>query len=178
MTLVKQNRHIPRDHYAQIRRNLDPRMASLCDLLRATGYRIDDVLHTTVGDWRGRSVTIREAKTGNSRTVELSQAAQDAVKRLLAYRASAPDDEPMFRGQRSRPGDRPWLHRSTVWRRFTAAVCVAGLDGYGYTIHSLRKCYAVDVYDRTQSLLAVQRDLGHKKIDTTLWYVCGSDVKL
>lgn len=177
--LVKQNRHIPRDHYAQIRRQLSPRMAALCDLLRSTGYRIDDVLHTTAGDWRGRSVTIKEAKTGNTRTVELSQAAQDAVRRLLANRPQpVADDEPMFRGQRFRPGDRPWLHRSTVWRRFTAAVRAAGLDGYGYTIHSLRKCYAVDVYDRTQSLLAVQRDLGHKKIDTTLWYVCGSDVKL
>ena len=176
--LVKQNRHIPRDHYAAIRRRLFWRTAALCDLLRATGYRVDDVLHTTVGDWRGDTVTIRESKTGNVRTVELSQAAKAAVRKLIAYRPTVSDDEPMFPGTRGRIGDSPWLHRSTVWRQFTAAVVLAGLDGNGYTIHSLRKCYAVDQYDRTQSLLAVQRDLGHKKIDTTLWYVCGSDIRL
>lgn len=178
MTLVKQNRYIPPDHYAAIRRRLSPRMTALCDLLRATGYRVDDVLHTTVGDWRGDQITILEAKTGNRRTVDLSPAAKAAVRRLTAHRPNAPDDEPMFRGERLRLGDSPWLHRSTVWRRFTAAVRTAGLDGRGYTIHSLRKMYAVEQYDRLQSLLAVQKDLGHKRVDTTLWYVCGSDVRL
>lgn len=179
MTFVKQNRHIPRDHYAQIRRHLDPRTANLCDLLRATGYRVDDVLHTHVGDWRGGTVTIKEAKTGNVRTVVMSLEALLAVKRLLSCRPQpVGDDEPMFRGVRCRQGDSPYLHRSTVWRRFGRAVRVAGLDGYGYTVHSLRKMYAVDRYDKTQSLLAVQKDLGHKKVETTLWYVCGSDVHL
>lgn len=153
-------------------------MADLCDLLRATGYRVDDVLHTTIGDWSGDTVTLREAKTGNRRTVKLSPAAIVAVHHLTADRVLAPDDEPMFRGERLRDGDSPYLHRSTVWRRFTAAVKSAGLDGRGYTIHSLRKMYAVEQYDRTQSLLAVQKDLGHKRVDTTLWYVCGSDVRL
>lgn len=178
MTLVKQNRYIPPDHYAAIRRRLTPRMADLCDLLRATGYRVDDVLHTTIRDWSGDSVTLREAKTGNVRTVQLSPAALVAVHRLTAHRLMSSEDAPMFHGERLREGDSPFLHRSTVWRRFTAAVKSAGLDGRGYTIHSLRKMYAVEQYDRTQSLLAVQRDLGHKRVDTTLWYVCGSDVRL
>lgn len=178
MTLVKQNRYIPPDHYAAIRRRLSPRMVAMCDLLRWTGYRVDDVLHTTVGDWRGDHVTITESKTGNVRTVHLNAIAVASIRKLLAYRPGVKDDEPMFPGERLRTGDTPWLHRSTVWRRFTAAVKAAGLDGHGYTIHSLRKMYAVERYDQTQSLLAVQHDLGHKKIDTTLWYVCGSDIRL
>lgn len=177
--MTKQNQYIPQEHYARIRKQLDPRMAALCDLLKTTGYRVDDVLHTTVGDWRGQEhITLHEAKTGNMRTTELMPAAQSAVCRLLAYRPLARDDEPMFRGMRARQGDSPWLHRTTVWRRFESAVNTAGLGGNGYTIHSLRHCYARDQYERTQSLLAVQRDLGHKSLTTTMWYVCGADIRL
>lgn len=176
--MQRQNQWIPPREYANIRRLLDPRMAALCDLLRTTGYRVDDVLHTTVGDWRGDTVTIKEAKTGNCRTVTLSEQAKNAIHRLLAYRPTAPDDEPMFRGMRHRPGDRPWLHRSTVYRRFTSAVILAGYKGRGYTVHSLRKMYARDRYNATQSLLAVQRDMGHRNISVTMWYVCGSEVNL
>lgn len=178
MTIVKQNQYIPPHHYTQIRRRLDPRMAALCDLLRATGYRVDDVLHTHVGDWRGDTITLRESKTGNVRTISKTPAVAAAVERLLAYRPHVQDDEPLCRGMRYRPGDSPYLHRTTVWRRFTAAVKAAGYEDAGYTVHSLRKMYARERYDATQSLLAVQRDLGHKNLTTTMWYVCGSDVRL
>ena len=176
--MQKQNQWIPPREYANIRRRLDPITGALCDLLRTTGFRVNDVLHTTVGDWRGDKVTIREAKTNNRRTVELSPEAKNAVRRLLAYRPMAQDDEPLCRGQRFRPGDRPWLHRSTVYRRFAQAVFAAGYKDRGYTVHSLRKMYARDRYNATQSLLAVQRDLGHKSISVTMWYVCGSEVNL
>lgn len=176
--MTKQNQWIPPREYANIRRRLDPITGALCDLLRTTGFRVDDVLHTTVGDWRGDKVTIKESKTNNVRTVELTPEAKAAVRRLLAYRPNAPDDEPLCRGQRFRPGDRPWLHRSTVYRRFTQAAFAAGYKNRGYTVHSLRKMYARDRYNATQSLLAVQRDLGHKNLTTTMWYVCGSEVNL
>lgn len=175
MTLVKQNRYIPPDHYARIRRRLAPEYAALCDLLRLTGYRVDDVLHTTVSQWQQPTITITEKKTGNVRTLRLTPGAQDAVSRLAERRSGA---DPLVPALRCRTGTSPYRHRTTIWRAFKAAVTLAGLDGYGYTIHSLRKCYAVERYDQTQSLLAVQADLGHKNIDTTLWYVCGSDVRL
>ena len=177
MTLVKQNRYIPPDHYARIKRRLLPTDAALCDLLRLTGFRVDDVLHTQVWQWRRPVITLEERKTGNVRSVPKTAAVEDALQRLMGTRYPLGAD-PLVPGLRGRPTDSPFRHRSTVWRRFTAAVKAAGLDGHGYTIHSLRKMYAVEKYDQTQSLLAVQRDLGHKKIETTLWYVCGSDISL
>ena len=177
--MERQNQWIPYEHYTSIRRRLDPRMAALCDLLRTTGYRVDDVLHSTVGQWRDKqSVTLVEFKTAKKRTVVLSDQAQAAVRRLIAYRSTVQDDDPLCPARRPVPGGRPWLHRSTVYRQFVHAAYLAGFAGRGYTVHSLRKMYARDRYNATQSLLAVQRDLGHKNLSTTMWYVCGSDVQL
>lgn len=177
--MERQNQWIPPDHYAAIRRRLDPRMAVLCDLLRETGYRVDDVLRSTVGEWRGKdSVTLYEYKTKKRRTVELTEPARSAVRRLLSYRYDLRDDDPLCPARRPVVGGRPWLHRSTVYRAFVRASERAGLDDRGYTVHSLRKCYARSAYERTGSLLAVQRDLGHKSLETTLWYVTGSDIQL
>ena len=70
------------------------------------------------------------------------------------------------------------LHRSTAYRQFEKAVGKAGLKGKGYTVHSLRKLYAVRLYQSTGSLLKVQEDLNHGKIQTTMFYVFDFDVKL
>ena len=177
--MERQNQWIPPEHYAAIRRRLDPRMAALCDLLRDTGYRVDDVLRSTVGEWRGKdSVTLYEYKTKKRRTVYLTEPARSAVRRLLSYRYDLRDDDPLCPARRPVVGGRPWLHRSTVYRAFVRASERAGLSDRGYTVHSLRKCYARSAYERTGSLLAVQRDLGHKSLETTLWYVTGSDIHL
>lgn len=177
--MEKQNIWIPPERYAAIRRHLDPRMAALCDLLRATGYRVDDVLHTTVGQWRDRdTVTLYEFKTGNRRTVRLSDQARAAVRQLIDYQGDPADDDPLCPARRISDVGRPWLHRTTVYRQFVRAAILAGYKGHGYTVHSLRKMYARDAYQRTGSLLAVQTDLGHKNLTTTMWYVCGSEVNL
>ena len=177
--MEKTNQCIPPEHYAAIRRRLEPRTAAICDLLRDTGYRVDDLLRSSVGDWRGKEVvTLYEYKTKKWRTVQLTEPAKAAVRRLLSYRYAVRDEEPLCPARRPVIGGRPWLHRTTVWRAFTRAVRLAGMEDRGYTIHSLRKCYARAVYERTGSLLAVQRDLGHERLETTLWYVMGSDVHL
>lgn len=180
--MQKANCWIPLDHYDRIRRYLDVRTGAICDLLLHTGYRVDDVLRSRVGDWLysgvilcGRSVSICEAKTGRVRTVELDDVAQCAVRRLVDC---LPDTcDLLCPSARPRAGGLPYLHRSTVWRRWERAVMSAGLDGRGYTLHSLRHCYARNRYEDV-GLLATQRDLGHRNIHTTLWYVFGDRVKL
>lgn len=72
---------------------------------------------------------------------------------------------------RLRRGRRPSIHRATVWRHVEKAIRAAGLTGYGYTVHSLRRVYAVDVLRHTGSIAAAQAALGHDRIGTTLIYL-------
>lgn len=107
---------------------------------------------------------MHERKTGNVRTVPYSG----------KYRVSGGNLSYVFPSRRGRAGDKRKLHRSTFWRHFEKAVLAAGLDGRGYTVHSLRKCYAVSLYRRTGSVELVKSDLGHKSIATTALYLLGA----
>lgn len=121
--------------------------------------------------WQGKTVTLLEAKTGKLRSLTLSDALQAHV---TAYRREiqATTHEaflcPTRRGGRFRGAH---VSRSTIFRHFKAAVKLAGLEDKGYTIHSLRKCYAVDTYRQTKSLLAVQKALNHDRLATTMIYL-------
>ncbi len=132
------------------------------DLLVTTGYRLDDILRLRNWQIKGKSITIRERKTGNIRTVE--NTCSKVCGNPLEY---------LFKG-RGRTGEKKKLHRSTFWRHFERAVCAAGLDGRGYTVHSLRKVYAVNLYRATGDVKAVQTDMGHKSLATTCLYVLGA----
>lgn len=163
-----------------------------------TGFRIDDLLG--IRQWQVPSenrltqrfseenrpeLTLIEAKTGNIRSVLLSDRALSALseiwkncpkrhpfKFLFQSRlTSGQPDTSQTTTKRKRK-----LHRSTAHRHFQRAVKKAGLSGNGYTVHSLRKIYARNLYEKTQSVLAVQRDLGHAVTATTLLYV--SDLKM
>ncbi len=132
------------------------------DLLVTTGYRLDDILRLRKWQVRGKTITIRERKTGNIRTVE--NPCSKICGKSFEY---------LFRG-RGRVGESKKLHRSTFWRHFEKAVKAAGLDGRGYTVHSLRKVYAVNHYKLTGDIEAVRKDLGHKSLATTCLYVLGA----
>ncbi len=132
------------------------------DLLVTTGYRLDDILRLRNWQVRGETITIKERKTGNIRTV--GNPCSKMCGKSFEY---------LFRG-RGRAGERKKLHRSTFWRRFEKAVKAAGLEGKGYTVHSLRKVYAVNRYRATGDIKTVQSDLGHKNLATTCLYVLGA----
>lgn len=155
---------------------LTPEYRYLADLLRLTGYRVDDLLSSRNYQWSGSFVELHERKTGNVRRIPITA---EITLTLSRYRRAVPgwrDLHPLafaFQARRRAPGTRHKLHRSTLYRAWEAAVRDAGLTGHGYTVHSLRKCYAVDLLKRTGSVEAVQRDLGHKYLSTTLLYIMG-----
>lgn len=153
------NNYIPEKEQAAIRARLNNRDRSIYDLLIYTGYRLDDVLRLRNWQLKGEKITVKERKTGNVRTVE-NPFVKDCGKPL----------EYVFKG-RGRTGERKKLHRSTFWRHFERAVRAAGLEGKGYTVHSLRKVYAVNLYRQTGDIKRVQADLGHKNLATTCLYV-------
>lgn len=167
------NRWIPPEHVAQILSAMRPEDQQICRALYATGYRVDDVLSARVGDLSEDRVSIREHKTGHLRTVALEGARE--VARIADYtRPRRMDQHTDYlipaRHVRS-DGHERHLCRSTIWRAFARACRVVGLAGRGYTVHSLRRCYAVDIYQQTHSIDAVRAALGHDRASTTLIYM-------
>ena len=126
---------------------------------------------------RDGTVTLYERKTKKQRTIDVTPELREAVERYKSVRRISRVPQPLtffVQGLRDQERDLHKRHRSTLYRHFADAVHRAGLDGLGYTLHSLRKCYAVDRYNASGSLLAVQADLGHKSLSTTCVYVFGS----
>ena len=127
---------------------------------------------SAVDDWGPGTVTLRERKTGKLRTVGLSTEAARALGdlRRRTERARRRDGSrwllPTLRG---RNGD-THEHRCTIWRHWRSRCRELGLPD-SYTLHSLRKVYAVRLYKRTRSLARVQADLNHDRPLTTLIYL-------
>lgn len=171
------NRYIPENHVDRIMRKADPDDRIIYTLCIETGFRIDDVLsirqHEATTAIRTGVLTLKEAKTGKRRSVQLSSEALRAI--LRQFKGGVGVKHPLkylFPSKTSRTGQKKRkLHRSTVQRHFAEAVKLAGLRGRGYTVHSLRKVYARKLYFKTQSLLAVMRDLNHDSKETTMLYV-------
>lgn len=159
------NRYIPPEDLAKIRARLTGADALLTDVLLATGFRLDDVMHVRVHQLRGSFVTLCERKTGHMRTVAVDEETRSRVAAATYRRHPWAYAFPALRA-----GGRRKMHRTTYWRHFEAAVVACGFKGKGYTPHSLRKCYAVRRLCETGSLSAVQADLGHTKPEITAIY--------
>lgn len=190
------NRPIPQDHLARILRHSESDERDLWILASETGFRIGDLLR--IRQWQVPKcntvlpmaadrqcltehcrLSLTEEKTGKLREVELTEKAVTALRRALN---NCPDRHPfkylfpsrLRSGAVDRDGERKGsrhLHRSTAHRHFARCVREAGLSDQGYTVHSLRKVYAQKLYAETRSALAVQRDLGHASLQTTLLYI-------
>lgn len=175
--------YIPPSDLDRIRRLLPAETRALCDILRLTGYRVDDLLKSREYQWYGKDgyILLYEHKTKKQRKVKLTDEVREAVERYRRCRNVSRAPQPLtyfVQGLRDQERDLHKRHRSTLYRHFADAVKKAGLIGRGYTIHSLRKCYAVELYNRCESLLTVQKDLGHKSLSTTCLYVFGSRAQL
>lgn len=171
------NRIINEDDYARILKHSHPRYKPIFMLLAETGFRVDDILKmrkwVLVKAVETGVLALTEAKTGKRRSVQLSDIALNVSRGLITPRKSSlsyvfPTLRRVYRMKR---------HRSTLTRQFTAAAERAGLAGKGYTVHSLRKLYARRLYNKTRSLLAVQRDLNHASQQTTMFYLLDIDLE-
>ncbi len=122
-----------------------------------TGWRIDDVLHIKPTDIKGRTVRIVAMKTGKPDKKVISV---DLVNRLKKISGK----EWVFEG---RFGDKPRT-RQAVWKDVKKSAKMLKLNG-NISCHSARKTYAVELF-RDSGLPAVQKNLQHNDIETTMLY--------
>ncbi len=139
-------------------------------LLKDGGLRIGEALDLRIGDihWAGRRITVRAPKTHNARTIALST---DALAALGAYvRLERPPDldhDHIFVCLGRRSFGRPFGYRA--W----AFVCEQARRQAGTPrvhAHALRHTCATNLAEAGMALDTLQRQLGHRHIDTTMIY--------
>lgn len=166
------NTYIPQEDLEKIRSKLHGTDLLITDLLLATGFRLDDIMNSRIYQLAGDSVSLLERKTQKRRSVPLPPELAERVKTYVKKRHRFSFTFPALR----RYGKKK-MHRTTYWRHFMIAVRRADCADRGYSPHSLRKVYAVRALSKTGDLLAVQKDLNHSHLTTTLLYALSDRIQ-
>lgn len=121
-------------------------------IMRQTGLRVSDLLRLKKVDI-ARKMTVKEQKTGKTRTVYLTAA---LVKECALYAS-------MHRGVRLFN-----CNRSTIYRSVHRTALAFGWENI--SAHSARKSFA-RAYCKKHGIEATQRELQHESLSTTLIYL-------
>ena len=108
-----------------------------------------------------------QQKTQRPVQFEITETTRDAVVAWIS-RAGLGSEDFLFR---SRVHASPHLSTRQYARILDSWVGEIGLDPAAYGTHSMRRTKASLIYRRTKNLRAVQRLLGHSKLESTVRYL-------
>ena len=149
-----------------------PRESALVAVASGFGLRISDALRLTWGDLldgRGelrRTVSIREGKTGHTRTVMVLPFVAASLVALRAAVGPVEASALVFPGA---DGVTP-LHRQSAWNLVKATGAAMGLT-LNLSPHSLRKAFCDHVYEQTRDAVMTARITGHSNPAQLLRYI-------
>jgi integrase/recombinase XerC len=139
---------------------------ALITLLLHTGMRIGELLKVKVTDLvqSERKILLHVGdKNLHGRIVYYNSTAEVALNEWLALRN--PDNKYLFYGPRGNE-----LSYVSAWMIMKKAVQKVGLEGKGYSLHSLRHTFATNMLNAGLRVEVLQQFLGHLSIDMTLRY--------
>jgi len=147
------------------------------DLLTSTGLRVSEAANLKCGDLKlgyGESKIIIEKGKGDiCGPVIINESLKQHLKQFLHWKEGQgePTDEaaPLFMGQRGK-----WTAQAIqmVVKKYLKAL---NLYEPGKSVHALRHSYGVELYAREKDLRAVQKQLRHLSIQSTLIYADVTD---
>jgi len=142
------------------------------DLLTLTGLRVSEAARLQCGNIKigyGQSeLYIENSKDGVSGSVVIPPGLKTHLRSFLNWKQSRGEgianSDPLFIGERG-----PWTLQAIeqIVKRYLRYL---GLYQPGKSVHSLRHSYAVALYKREKDLRAVQKQLRHVSIQSTLVY--------
>ena len=144
---------------------LTPPNRLVCQVSLACGLRVGDVVSLRTQDVINPYAWITESKTGRRRRLSLG-------KPLRAALIAQAGPVWVFEGARDKSRHRS---RQAVWSDLHRAAVALRLKS-NVSPHSMRKCFAVNLMQRTSSIDAVQRSLGHTDQATTLLYALANQL--
>lgn len=151
--LSRRSYGLPETKYEQIRKRLPPRSRIALDIMVETGLRVSDVLMIRSKELRS-SMHIKEKKNGYEHDIRLSERTLRAARRYARRHGC----EYLI----------PWS-RTTIWRDIRKACDNAGLPRV--SPHGCRKLYARRLYAQGYGIADVQRIMGHKSPNATMFYL-------
>jgi integrase len=148
-----------------------PRFGLLWLMGMETGLRVSDLLELQMWNIRPAleshsPISIYETKTGKVKRIALGLETISRLKNFSNIHGLLDRHYIFFSSasNKEKPITRQWAHRLIA-----RTASKMGLNFVG--THSMRKIYACNLYRTTNDLKAVQRDLNHKYISTTLLYL-------
>lgn len=157
---------VPKGEIEHILAALKPENRLACEISLFTGLRINDVLSLKTDKIKRQRFTIREQKTGKTRTIRLPK---DLFERAMACAGQFYVFEHRLNGREHRT-------RQAVYKDLRRAAVLFGAKEQ-ITPHSLRKIYAVAEYQETGNLMRVKKLLNHSNEAVTMLYAMANVVK-
>lgn len=145
---------------------------AVVDLLTSTGMRVSEVVDLRCGDVKcgyGQcELVVRNGKGGKERTIQIQESLKTHLRRFINWKREREEpigeDDYVFIGQRG-----PWT-RQAVQQMVKKYFRLMGIYEQGKSVHAIRHSYATELYRNSKDLRAVQKQLGHASIVTTMVY--------
>lgn len=150
---------IPKGEILHVLAALKPENRLACEISLFTGLRINDVLNLKPSYLQKKRFTIREEKTGKTRTVYMPE---DLRKRAIAISGQHFIFEHRLNGKKHRT-------RQAVFKDLRRAAAAFRCKQH-ISPHSMRKVYAVEEFEKSGSIKRVQKLLNHSDEAVTYLY--------
>jgi len=134
-----------------------------------SSLRVSDLLGLKIGDVVldgviKDSITLKEAKTGKTKSLPLNDSIKKALKSYLAERGDAQPEEVLFLSRKKGEA----IRRCQAWKIINDAGRSLQLN---LGTHSMRKTFGYQVYKSTRNLGLTQKLLNHSNSADTLRYI-------
>ena len=138
-----------------------PKFATIFTILKETGLEGCELASTTRQyiDSENGVINAQGCKGHNSRSIKLKAKTAEMLRRYLA----------IHNGEKPFPSSKTI---SNIWQRTRDKLAQALNDPQlkQIPLRNLRHYHATHLYDKTKDILLVKQRLGHKKIETTMFY--------
>lgn len=151
--------YMPRGEIVHLLAALQPKNRLACEISLFTGLRINDVLALKTEQAQKGRFTVREEKTGKTRTVRLPA---DLQRRALNCAGQHFVFEGRLNGRKHRT-------RQAVFKDLRRVARLFGVREH-ISPHSLRKVFAVEEYSKYGDLARVKKLLNHNEEAVTVLY--------
>lgn len=165
---MAKSEYILRDELSHVYAALMPANRLVCKVCEVTGLRVGDVVALRTEQLRkGQRFSVREAKTGKSRRIYIPLQLYDEL-------LSQAGDVWVFESPRDREKHRC---RQTIWADIKRAAKAFRLP-QNVSPHTLRKYYAVELWEGSGDMAKVAKALNHapEHPETTMLYIMAAEL--